>query len=205
MDVSEQKKSNKFVEIEYKYRGGSICWEEFVSNAKKLNPIKRLVGYGPDTYYKHSDGKILRWRHNETFDELTFKHRTSEKSSLVREEVDLVLGDNSLKGIIKFITFMCFKKLFRVYKDYYVLWYRTDDGIVLSASIYDVYHKDRIKRRFAEVEIEKGQMVRMSRCKEVIREWEQKLGLKPSQRINSTLLEIYSDEQTALIDNLMLL
>lgn len=191
------KKGNIFLEIERKYRANWINKEEFIDKCKLNKPYKKLNITGPDTYYENNE-YVLRWRRSKDTNELTIKHRLSESSSLVREEIDLKVPNNHPKTIIKFITSLGFTKLFRIYKECSIFWYKTDKGTV-SVVFYTVRKKNDKDRQFIEIEPEKGIPIHQS--KSLINEWESKLGLSPGSRLNSPLLEIYSNKNTLLLED----
>lgn len=194
---SENKKIGTLIEVEYKYRANWINKEKFISKCRKFKPFEYLKVSGPDTYYENGEGKILRWRHNEDLDELTIKSRMSNSSSLVRQEIDMECTRTPVKDIIKFIEILNFKKLFRLYKDCEIFWFKGKTGTACIV-YYTVHHKGRRDRSFIEIEAEKGQNLTIKQSKELVLEWEKKLKLKPEQRLNATLLEIYSDKKTSL-------
>lgn len=199
MNISKRKVSN-FLEVEYKYRANRIDKYNFLKKCLSLNPCKNIVVTGPDTYYENKNGSVLRWRLSEDLNELTIKKRFSKKNSLVRKEVELDISDNSVKNTIRFINTLGYKKLFRIYKECNIFWYNTELGQVCVV-YYTVSHKTKQKRNFIEIEVEKGQNITVDSAKKLVKEWENKLSLNPNQRINSTLLELYSDKKTEMVNS----
>lgn len=185
-----------YTEIEQKYEADGVDWDKFVKKACSFGPFKQLKIYGPDTYYTVGR-QTLRWRAGKDKSELTVKSRYSDKSTLVREEIDLNIGGNSSKTIIKFIRALGAKRLFRIYKDCHIFWFERKEGSV-SVVIYEVSCKGKKKRQFIEIEAEKGQNYKAS--KKLVRVWEKRLKLKPNKRINKSLYEIYSGKKNLKVE-----
>lgn len=189
--------TSKLLEIERKYRTQKDDWDAFVSLCRSLKPSTELEIGGPDTYFEKDDS-ILRWRYGLDISELTVKSRYSRNSSLIRQEVEIDVSENSAKEVLNFIKSMGFKKLFRIHKTCHIFWFKDDLGEV-CAVIYKVFSKTHKPKYFIEIEAEKGLSVEVS--KKLIRDWELKLKLSPSRRLNSTLFEIYSGQLTKLMEN----
>jgi len=177
-----------YVEIEQKYKADHMNWDKFVQLVCSMGPVKQLRILGPDTYYLLGK-EVLRWRFSKEKSELTVKNRCSSKSTFVRKEVDLNIEENSPKTIIAFLKVLKCKKLFRIYKDCHIFWFDRKEGKV-SIVIYDVKCKGKKRKRFIEIEADKGQNYDAS--KKLVRIWEKRLKLKIWQRINRSLYEIYS-------------
>lgn len=186
-----------YTEIEQKYKADGIDWDKFVKKVCSFGPFKQLKIKGPDTYYALNN-QTLRWRAGKDKSEFTVKTRYSEKSTLVREEIDLNIQSNSVKTVVRFIRALGAKKLFRIYKDCHIFWFERKEGCV-SIVIYDVSCKGKKKKRFIEIEAEKGQDYKKSQ--KLVRAWEKRLGLKPRKRINKSLYEIYSGKKNLRIED----
>lgn len=187
---------SKLIEVERKYKTHPKDWDGFITTCKKLNPIDELQVSGPDTYYMLND-LVLRWRLSEDTSELTIKSRYSLSSSLVREESEVLLSDNSIRAVLHFLNRLGFKKLFRIYKHCHIFWFADALGTI-CAVIYKVESKGKKPKFFLELEAEKGLSIGTS--KELIRKWEKILDLKAYNRVNESLYEIYSGNVTRLID-----
>jgi len=194
--MEKLQKNTHFLEIERKYTANTVDWDDFVKKCKTFKPYRELLVRGPDTYYENGES-IIRWRVSPEINELTTKSRFTTKSSLVREETDLKTPGNNLKTMMKFIDNLGYEKLFRIWKTCHIFWVENEIGKA-SIVIYKVESKDHPDRNFIEIEAEKGQPIKES--KELIRYWEKELGLKKHWRINKTLLEIYSDRETQLLE-----
>jgi adenylate cyclase class IV len=184
----------KFLEIERKYSSKLSEWDLFTSICKRLKPIKRKLVEGFDTYYKNED-KVLRWRNGSDLAQLTIKSRYNKHSSLVREELEINIDNNTEKEVISFIKGLGFKKLFRIKKTCEIFWFKDKLGEVCIV-IYKVLckkHKDRI---FIEIEAEKGISVKNS--KKLVKKWEDKFEFLKYRRLHKTLYEIYSGKDTYL-------
>ena len=187
----------KFLEIERKFTYKETKWDSFVSLCRTLSPIEELEVSGPDTYYERPNtSEFLRWRYSEDLQELTIKQRHSKASTLVRQEIDLSITENNVKTVLKFIKDLGFTKLFRIRKTCHIFWFQEEDSTV-SVVIYKVTCKNMEDRVFVEIEPEKG--IGISKAKLLIRKYEKLLNLKPHQRINNSLLELYSNKTTPLI------
>lgn len=192
--------SLEFTEVEYKYQPKNLKRHVFLARCRALSPRQRLVVSGPDTYYGSRSGHILRWRHSADKDELTTKYRTDPRNSLVRRETDIDVSGNSVKTIIRHIQSIGFKKLFRIYKDCHIFWYRDRRGAV-SVVYYTVRSKNQPDSDFVEIEVEKNQYMSIDDAKDLVVQWEKALGLSPQHRINKTLYEIYSGRKTPVLSS----
>lgn len=189
------KKGNTLhLEIEQKYNAQEIDWDDFVSIMKAFKPYKQLHVAGQDTYYQC--GKIiLRWRQGKDKNEVTIKKRKSKKSAFVRVEIDWDLSGNSDETIKKGLKAMGYKKLFSITKVCAIFWFKKRNGKV-SIVLYDVFSSGFPKRRFLEIEADKGQDHKAS--KKLVRSWEKALGLTKKQRVNESLYELYSGRKTPM-------
>jgi predicted adenylyl cyclase CyaB len=175
------------LEVERKYDATEVNWKEFTAKCRALNPVKELKVTGPDTYYANTNS-TLRWRLSGDLNEITFKKRLSNRSSLVRMEVDWKLNNNSVRETIIGIRALGLKKLFRITKTC-VIFYYPDVSVV----IYRVKCKGRKNKTFIEIESHKGQSLEASKAH--IKKWEDKLELNPETRLNKTLYELYNTEE----------
>lgn len=196
MTKEASKFQNLEIERKFKYKGSQ--WESFVKLCRSLNPVDELEVTGPDTYYANPEKSVfLRWRHSQDLNELTIKERHSSSSTLIRKELDLDVTKNHPKTLLSFIKSLGFSKLFRIRKTCHIFWVEDTQGVV-SIVIYKVVCKGRKDRVFVEIEPDKG--LSIANAKFLIRKYEKLLFLAPHQRINNSLLELYSGENTPLVD-----
>ena len=147
---------SKSLEIERKYRSRKSFWNSFVSLCRSKDPYLELEVDGPDTYYDNGD-VVIRWRLSQDTSELTIKSRYSASNSLIREEEEIALKSkgNSVRGVLRFIRRLGFKKLFRIRKYCHIFWFKNGLGEV-SVVIYRVRSRGKKDRYFIEIEAEKG-------------------------------------------------
>jgi adenylate cyclase class IV len=187
---------NKSLEIERKYSLDPPKWDQFIKQMKDFHPDKEKIAEGPDTYYQNGD-VVLRWRNGTDLSQLTIKSRYSLRSSIVREEIEVDLSENTARMTIGFIKSLGFKKLFRIHKKCHIFWITNPIGEACIVA-YKVACKGRKERYFIEIEAQKGMSVYDS--KKLIDFWEKRLKIAIPRRLNETLFEIYSGQTTRLID-----
>jgi len=190
------KRSRKSLEIERKFTATKADWEPFVALCNSLAPSRVLEVSGPDTYFTRQD-TVLRWRHNKDLDELTIKERLSNRSSFVRDELEIKLTSGiAPKEVLSFVKAAGFEKLFRIRKHCVVFWFQDSAVEQVCVAIYRVEHRGSEDQWFIEIEAKKGENPEAS--KRAVMAWAKDLGISPDRVIDKTLLEIYSDRRTAL-------
>jgi adenylate cyclase class IV len=84
----------KYKEIEFKYRADNISLLEFTEFCKRGNPKGLITASGYDYFYGDSKGSdaFARHRVGPSFNQLTFKRKTTDKNNFVRTEHNISLA-----------------------------------------------------------------------------------------------------------------
>lgn len=196
-------------EIEAKLDGKEVDLKTFLSWAHKLPNIERSEHSvnTPDDYYECGDA-VVRHRGLDGKHELTVKRRKSTSSTRDREEIDLFFSDRTPHASVgAFLRATGYKLAFRLIKDnIYIFWTKPTPNITLVYCIYDVWDEDvpGTRRRFIEVEVEKGSNVTPETGKRYLRDAVDEMqrmfldaSFKPilGEPLNESLYEIFSGKR----------
>jgi len=190
---------NKYYEVEIKYKADHIDWNSFVKTIRRDEDslIEEVKVTGPDQYYRLGVS-IVRYRHNfGGFHELTVKTRTSSKTTIVREEIDLnLINHTDPKDVEKFLVTSGYKREFTIVKKCHIFKLTCQAGLG-SIVIYDIYRlgESKKRQRFVEIEGDKNQSIQVN--KKWLSYWEKKLekvNLNKKDIYNLSLYEIFSNK-----------
>jgi len=179
---------------------------------------KLIVVDGPDTYYSHPDGRVVRHRHDAGgthIDELTVKMRNSETSVVDRVEVDLKLGEKIKPDDVRaFLATLGFEEEMILMKHAHIIWIegngiRGTSGRVpgVTLCIYNVtpivrnYIDYGKTKYFIEVEIDKEEN-NLPAAMETLSKWKERLEKWYAGKIEQSdlsLYEIYSGKKYRIV------
>lgn len=174
-----------YVELEYKYRAGSIKLEDFCNLIKRLNPLKETKVSSWDYYYTSTNCYIpgfIRFRDSTVNPELTQKIKTNNDNNFNRVEIDLPLDRTkvTLETVDKFVTTLGYKENFRIYKNCFVYWLDSVNFVY-----YTVFDQDlKELGRFIEVEVNKDK----------VKELDKKVHKHPYLSGSEIELDFYADK-----------
>lgn len=204
----------KNVEVELKYAAGEVSIAHFTEAVKELALVTfdelvepNITEKGLDTFYE-VNGKVIRYRRlaGDSKGELTIKTRHSNKSTLVRTEVDVPVATDAAT-IDAFMEQLNAKELFTLRKDY-VLFHIP--GIserrkyVLDVVRYNAFEADLIGRpdvspkhepvTFIEIEVQKDSDISHEEAMEIVGIAGRKLAKKLSlgKPLNISLFEHFN-------------
>lgn len=206
-------------EIERKLAADGVLLAKFMEFVVHRAPtsIERFVHLSsPDYYYSAADGKVLRHRVNPgQKHELTIKLRKSDQSTFDRREIDLHFSDEtSPADVDAFVSLLGYQREFKLVKDCHIFWIRASEKVTLTVVVYDAWREEAVeawsavegtykkrvergRRRFIEVEAEKGSDVTVDTAKRHVSDWVKALRseLNLAEPLNESLYEIYSGKK----------
>lgn len=182
----------KFKEIELKFNAANIPLSSFIEFAQSQNPTRSIYTCGYDHFYgaKSKDGSFIRHRFNDTFNQLTFKRKTTDKNNFIRTENNIMLNPKVTPGEVEGLCeSLGYEFSSEIFKNIYVYDY---EQYVLS--YYVVYDKDlREQARFMEIEVAEDYAWKTEEeAWQKLTELEAKakaLGVTPQARIKKSLFE----------------
>lgn len=196
-------------EIEYKFEADAVDIKTFLLWAFSKCPTQYETDTCPDVYYVRGKDSIRhRWTGGYA-GELTVKRRTSKKDLTSREEIDLFFDTvkTTIGDVGKFLCATGWERAFTLFKDaVHVFAFDAPKGGRVFVSIYEVEkfnektRKYSGRRRFIEVEIEKGSSYDEFESKAILDTWKSyvQLELGVQEPMNKSLFEIYSGKATRL-------
>lgn len=181
-------------EVEFKYDARNISIESFHKLCKKFNPSAYLEQYGTDTFYycKHIEQGFCRHRIGNDINQLTYKEKTCTENSVIRREVNVDLEKNTKENVVStFLNYQGYTKQNTIGKASFV--YLCNDHVMAYYVCYDNNMKEL--GRFIEIEIREDKELGTADDKftqlVVIEKLCKSLGIKPKDRVNSSLFELY--------------
>ena len=183
-----------YKEIEYKYDAKSINLKSF-SNLMEVLKYKKYVSVSSyDHFFTkdiHNPDDFIRYRFNDTTQELTLKKKTCDFNNNNRIEINLDIKELDKKKIKTFLEMIGYSYRFQIYKTCFI--YIFDKVIV---SYYIVYNENINELgRFIEIEAdEKYNWKNDSEAFEKINEFEKllySLNITSSDRLTESLFEMY--------------
>ncbi len=192
-------------EIEAKLSAENVAVQDFQAFIESEYEIEdNKVIESPDGYYEQGPNVVRqRGATNDEDHELTVKLRKSDGSTRDRLEIDLHFSEETgAKDVVAFLESTGFKRVFTLTKKAYIYWVKLTNKVNASFVIYDVWQDDPTgnecrtfnRKRFIEVEVEKGSDVESDTAKRHIREQVKILQTKFNlgEPLNESLYEIYS-------------
>tara|TARA_R100000152_G_C6778429_1_gene209097 strand:+ start:2514 stop:3077 length:564 start_codon:yes stop_codon:yes gene_type:complete len=178
-------------EIEYKY-WASISKEELsdrldnvCSNMDQDLEISDMIYVvSCDDYYTrpNGDGKdFIRFRKGGGTFELTLKRKENE--NVVRKEINLDLSGNNDSSVVEFLSLIGYTKSFQVYKEAWI-WHTPKCDI----SFYTLSDGRNV------IELESTNYSTTKEGLDIIKTWEEMLGLQSQSKESRSLYEIFTEE-----------
>lgn len=196
-----------FSEIEIKLDAALVDENAFVKWAKSKRPSKYEFVCGPDYYFAHRNGEVIRYRQSESkdFSQITIKKRRNKKSIKDRLEVNITIDPSSnTKDVFKFFELLGYKTEFWIFKKSHIFTFRvkTQKGAFshITVVLYTVYQINSNEEpvsppsRFIEIEAE-GRNINKPEALEIISDWQNQIQEKFSLKkkpLNKSLYEIFS-------------
>ena len=140
-----------FKEIEYKYFANNISLDKFKQTIKDIN--MKITGItevkSTDDYFKSTDTKVnfLRYRHNDTYQELTLKKKTNSSNNNNRIEINLKTNSD-LETVSAFVEMLGYTHSFTIQKDCYIVHFENGEIVhytVMDAKEYCEAHREEKK------------------------------------------------------------
>lgn len=166
----------------------------------EIEKYERVLGN--DVYYEQGDN-VIRHRSDDNYgwQELTVKRRKSASSTRDRLEIDLRFADGvAYNSVQAFLGATGFKGVFKLTKDAHIFWVRLTPSIKATFVLYESWltnDPNVDKRRFIEIEMEKGSDVTVETAKRHLSTWvknvQSQFGL--DDVLNESLYEIYSGKR----------
>lgn len=188
-------------EIEAKLDAPFVSFDAFKKFALGTLGVERyeVITGTPDVYYE-AGANVVRHRINPSRHELTVKRRTSTGSTRDREEIDLHFAKKTQpEDTAAFLRAVGFKEAFTLVKEAHIFWVRLSPQLQATFVIYDVWRAEEPtkKRRFVEIEAEKGSPCTPETGKRHVRAWVKKLQdrFDLGEPLNESLYEIYSGKR----------
>jgi adenylate cyclase class IV len=189
-------------EIEAKLAADKIdlqIFKSFVWSTAEVEKFLHVIG--PDRYYE-SGVNVVRHRQDrqDGRHELTVKRRKSDISTRDRVEIDLHFGKKTQPNDVDaFLRAVGFSHVFTLIKEAHIFWLRVSPNLILTCVLYDVWREDEptYRRRFIEIEAEKGSDVSPETAKKHVRRWVNMLNneFDLGEPLNDSLYEIYSGKR----------
>lgn len=193
-------------EIEVKFQADHVDVRDFKRyfNDDLEASVKHVIG--PDTYWSKDEDVVRHRIDSERGSEITVKRRKSLSSTKDREEIDLPFGPNSKvtpDDIDAWLRALHFTELFSLTKEAWIVTTKLTPNVNGCFVIYEVWLSEtpNQKRRFIEIEIEKGSNITVETAKRHLNTWAQKLQsqFKLQDPLNQSLYEIYSGRKNTII------
>lgn len=199
---------DRHTELELKFAADKVPPRDFVERCMGRHPSRYdHEATFPDVYYVQNDNVVRhRWIPGGA-GELTVKRRRSKKNSTNREEIDLLFAPGiSLPDVTSFLDATGWKRLFTLLKsDVHSFWFPLEWGHV-NVAMYTVERlnektrKHELRKRFVEVEVEKGSDITLDASTGVLTSWKHWLDnqFAIGEPLNVSLYEIYSGQSYKL-------
>jgi adenylate cyclase class IV len=192
------------LEIEYKF----YIDPKVFSRAKFLklmmsnsDTVEYLFAAGPD-FYSSNDKEVIRFRSSKTerFQELTVKTRTSNKSTTVRNEIDLRLCQVDNETVHSFLKLLNFKHEFTLMKQCDIFFMENKAGQKYSVVYYKVWDKKSPSKKYTFIEVEGDKNLPPKQSLKVINTFkkllEDKQIVNDKQLSKESLYEIFQSKKT---------
>lgn len=194
-----------FKEIEYKYDAANVT---VAAMDKIMYPVakERITVSSYDEYYVSVSDNIdfIRYRYNESMQELTLKKKTSKFNNNNRHEINININEstssvNTSTKISQFLGFLGYYFKFRIYKTSII--YYLNKAIVAYYIVYDENMKEC--GRFMEIEADESYAWKSEEeAFYVINECEklfEGLGITYRNRMKKSLFEIFGERDTKMV------
>lgn len=190
---------SKDQEIEIKLLAENVNVNKFIKWCKEKGAVEYRYANGIDVYYKQGDN-IIRHRHKgPKGGELAIKLRKTNLNIKDRHEIEMHLSnDTTIPSIDKFLKNSGFEKVFELYKTAHIFLFKRPKYSI-SIVVYNVGKKTKKgikgRKKFMELEIEKGSKITPNTAKKNLDIWlkELKKDFDLSTPLNLSLYELYSN------------
>ena len=195
-------------EIEVKLPADNVDVNAFLAFCFGHRPVKyTIVSDTPDAYWEQGQNVVRHRDNTDGTHELTVKRRKSGTSIRDRLEVDLHFAPGTrVADAEAWLTQAGFSKAFTLAKTAHIFWFRQKRHRV-TVVIYDVWRvaedgKQADRRRFIEVEAEKGSDVSVEAAKRHLRAWVGMIDCEfdVGEASNESLWELYSGRRYQVVD-----
>ena len=198
-------------EIEVKFDADKVAVKDFEAFVFEsgLNIEKYIKVKGPDRFFSSSGGVL---RHRLDMDtgrsEITLKMRKSKDSTRDRFEIDWKIDERTkTEDIAPLLEALGFGHILTIVKEARIFLIKLTANANATFVVYDVWKEEKgsevlgTRKRFIEVEIEKGSNISVDTAKKHLNTWTQKIQahFKLDEPLNQSLFEIYSGMQTLVI------
>ena len=190
-----------YKEIEYKYDAKNTSFKSFDNFIKTLEVKDHFFANSYDYFYtgdSHNPDEFIRYRFNDTSQELTFKKKTSDLNNQNRIEINLNIKELDKNKIKKFLEMIGFLYRFQIYKTCFIYIF---DKIIVS---YYIVYDENINElgRFIEIEAdEKYNWKDDSEAFQKINDFEklfQTINITSKYRLTKSLFEMFVPRQKIL-------
>lgn len=164
--------TDRHSELEKKFAADHVSEAAFQIWCSNHQPMNGRWGAFPDVYYRNGDS-VVRHRLLGKAGELTTKQRKSATDITDRIEVDLTFGDGITHADVEaFLTLTGWQRELTLVKNFSRVFHFKHGGATVSVALYEVQREGGAdKRRFMEVEIEKGSDVTEERARDLLTTW----------------------------------
>ena len=181
----------EFKEIEFKYDAKEIDINQFHIILQELQPTKYESISSYDDFFTNNSGDFIRYRYNETNQELTIKRKLCKYNNNERIEVNLQILPQDSSVIKTFVNLIGYNFNFRIFKDALIYWI---DNVVIC---YYIVYNEKMEEMNRFIEIEANESMHFENELEAmntIKLYETKLkniGINPKKRLRKSLFELY--------------
>lgn len=185
----------KFLEVETKYRADDIALDEFMQYCQLQSPDDYLVASGWDHFYdcSRADG-FARHRVGPSFNQLTYKRKTTDANNYVRAEDNLdLLQSVTVAQVASFLAKFDYQHNRSIFKNCFIFKYAA------YTAVFYVIYDETIKEigRFIEIEMREDRVWASEdeAWQELLRIEKSfgRLGLKPQGRMKKSLYELVTE------------
>jgi predicted adenylyl cyclase CyaB len=201
-----------YKEIEYKYDAKNTSFKSFDNFIKTLEVKDHFFANSYDYFFtrdtfnedvvrrqgSHNPDDFIRYRFNDTSQELTFKKKTSDLNNQNRIEINLNIKELDKNKIKKFLEMIGFLYRFQIYKTCFIYIF---DKIIVS---YYIVYDENINElgRFIEIEAdEKYDWKDDSEAFQKINDFEKlfhMINITSKDRLTKSLFEMFVPRQKIL-------
>lgn len=202
--------ADRHTEIEIKMSAEQVDTQAFLNWCVGRGPKDYTYVSTPDVYYERGENVCRhRMSGNTRGDsvrgagELTVKQRKSDKSTVNRVEVDLKFADEVQCDDVKaFLEATGWTRAFSIMKDCHIFFFEKT-GVEVSVVLYEAARiepkngKLVNRRRFLEVEVEKGSKCNTEEARKILADWQRDIKrlFTVGDPVNESLYEIYSGKR----------
>lgn len=197
---------SKHDEIEVKLPADAVAVEKFKRHIVESVEVERFLHVeGPDCYYENGANVIRHRQDPNGCHELTVKRRKSDRSTQDCHEIDLHMDLHltTPADVKAFMAATGFEYQFTLVKDSHIFWARLGRDLLATFVLYDAWRADapQDKKRFIEIEAEKGSPCSPETAKRHIRAWTQNLQnhLGAGDPANVRLYEMFSGKRYQIL------